>query len=192
MIRRPPRSTLFPYTTLFRSDLDRQAVRVPAGHAGHAVAQHRVEAADQVLDGAREDVVDAGAAVGGGWSLEEDERRAVALSFLGAREQPLVLPRGQQLFFQRIHRQGGVEDLVGHQLSRAQTPRTTVVRCGSAASATAMIRSTDAASSASGRQRAVMMDNPSTRIPAGTAAVTSGTVLMPTTSAPRPRRTRDS
>src|SRR3712207_8104224 len=26
MIRRPPRSTLFPYTTLFRSDLDRLAL----------------------------------------------------------------------------------------------------------------------------------------------------------------------
>src|SRR5258708_26284226 len=25
MIRRPPRSTLFPYTTLFRSDIERQA-----------------------------------------------------------------------------------------------------------------------------------------------------------------------
>src|SRR3712207_7275066 len=46
MIRRPPRSTLFPYTTLFRSDLDvdgravglgepgqRQAVRVDRGVA---------------------------------------------------------------------------------------------------------------------------------------------------------------
>src|SRR2546422_7589565 len=31
MIRRPPRSTLFPYTTLFRSELDR---------AGVAAAQH--------------------------------------------------------------------------------------------------------------------------------------------------------
>src|SRR5256885_4099941 len=27
MIRRPPRSTLFPYTTLFRSDLDRGGAR---------------------------------------------------------------------------------------------------------------------------------------------------------------------
>src|SRR5258708_28334112 len=27
MIRRPPRSTLFPYTTLFRSFMERQAVR---------------------------------------------------------------------------------------------------------------------------------------------------------------------
>src|SRR5256885_10539375 len=31
MIRRPPRSTLFPYTTLFRSDGDRRA---PAGDQG--------------------------------------------------------------------------------------------------------------------------------------------------------------
>src|SRR5256885_9480967 len=35
MIRRPPRSTLFPYTTLFRSDADlrlaRQGAPVPAG-----------------------------------------------------------------------------------------------------------------------------------------------------------------
>src|SRR2546422_11343369 len=33
MIRRPPRSTLFPYTTLFRSELDPKnfAMRTPAG-----------------------------------------------------------------------------------------------------------------------------------------------------------------
>src|SRR3712207_7035847 len=32
MIRRPPRSTLFPYTTLFRSnDADRVAIRLAAG-----------------------------------------------------------------------------------------------------------------------------------------------------------------
>src|SRR5258708_10390767 len=30
MIRRPPRSTLFPYTTLFRSDVDLRSVRRPA------------------------------------------------------------------------------------------------------------------------------------------------------------------
>src|SRR5260370_28807752 len=33
MIRRPPRSTLFPYTTLFRSRLDRRSVG-PAGRPG--------------------------------------------------------------------------------------------------------------------------------------------------------------
>src|ERR1044071_9260281 len=36
MIRRPPRSTLFPYTTLFRSDALDPLLRVGAGDAGHA------------------------------------------------------------------------------------------------------------------------------------------------------------
>src|SRR2546430_10570574 len=41
MIRRPPRSTLFPYTTLFRSRGDRRAAGAGpgAGPAGTAVAQ---------------------------------------------------------------------------------------------------------------------------------------------------------
>src|SRR2546422_2233094 len=34
MIRRPPRSTLFPYTTLFRSDVD------AARHHAHALGTH--------------------------------------------------------------------------------------------------------------------------------------------------------
>src|SRR2546430_9878377 len=46
MIRRPPRSTLFPYTTLFRSDLrlrlvgadeEEPRVRQPIGHRRHRV-----------------------------------------------------------------------------------------------------------------------------------------------------------
>src|SRR5260221_10354044 len=36
MIRRPPRSTLFPYTTLFRS-------RIAVGHGHLAVADHLIE-----------------------------------------------------------------------------------------------------------------------------------------------------
>src|SRR2546425_7829379 len=36
MIRRPPRSTLFPYTTLFRSDAaSRHALRLAGQHDGH-------------------------------------------------------------------------------------------------------------------------------------------------------------
>src|SRR5256885_12968584 len=35
MIRRPPRSTLFPYTTLFRSLLDGLHARPQAGEAAH-------------------------------------------------------------------------------------------------------------------------------------------------------------
>src|SRR2546430_4322663 len=53
MIRRPPRSTLFPYTTLFRSHVDGvrrpvpdecRAVRRAARRAGQAPAQRRVAA----------------------------------------------------------------------------------------------------------------------------------------------------
>src|SRR3712207_7996948 len=54
MIRRPPRSTLFPYTTLFRSPGDdvgrRMAERLPE-HA--QVVRHEVR-----RDGARDDVVE--------------------------------------------------------------------------------------------------------------------------------------
>src|SRR5258708_27368397 len=35
MIRRPPRSTLFPYTTLFRSDVHVGRDREPLEHVGH-------------------------------------------------------------------------------------------------------------------------------------------------------------
>src|SRR5687767_15712610 len=52
MIRRPPRSTLFPYTTLFRS------------LAGDLVAAHGPEARVDVLEDAREDVVGSRPAVG--------------------------------------------------------------------------------------------------------------------------------
>src|SRR2546430_11481488 len=54
MIRRPPRSTLFPYTTLFRSPrlaLDRQDDRAPAVEpAGRAVVLHVVQHARHVLE----------------------------------------------------------------------------------------------------------------------------------------------
>src|SRR2546425_3793948 len=36
MIRRPPRSTLFPYTTLFRSRIRRPAEGPVSGYPGHA------------------------------------------------------------------------------------------------------------------------------------------------------------
>src|SRR3712207_9412004 len=39
MIRRPPRSTLFPYTTLFRSGMARAGVMVDT--TGNVVGQHR-------------------------------------------------------------------------------------------------------------------------------------------------------
>src|SRR2546426_7177975 len=48
MIRRPPRSTLFPYTTLFRSPLERRATAVPHPRVlrgeveGVVVTRHRL------------------------------------------------------------------------------------------------------------------------------------------------------
>src|SRR3712207_7747485 len=51
MIRRPPRSTLFPYTTLFRSELDVVAPlqRLRVGHADRA-GQRRVAAVRAARD----------------------------------------------------------------------------------------------------------------------------------------------
>src|SRR2546428_7337432 len=40
MIRRPPRSTLFPYTTLFRSELEAHAMGVDDLYVPHSVLQH--------------------------------------------------------------------------------------------------------------------------------------------------------
>src|SRR5256885_13978339 len=39
MIRRPPRSTLFPYTTLFRSQMQRHVEQAEAAHAAGQVAE---------------------------------------------------------------------------------------------------------------------------------------------------------
>src|SRR2546429_6003086 len=41
MIRRPPRSTLFPYTTLFRSHCDRREVREVRQAHGHSPGAER-------------------------------------------------------------------------------------------------------------------------------------------------------
>src|SRR3712207_7210552 len=48
MIRRPPRSTLFPYTTLFRSVPDEHDLDLPVASAQEDVEQH-VEPLGQVL-----------------------------------------------------------------------------------------------------------------------------------------------
>src|SRR5690349_22428036 len=47
MIRRPPRSTLFPYTTLFRSDPDRAGREVLLGLRGRAAAGAEAQRQDR-------------------------------------------------------------------------------------------------------------------------------------------------
>src|SRR5258708_29820145 len=61
MIRRPPRSTLFPYTTLFRSELLRQWIDLPAAtmelvvqvrpgrHAGRDRKSTRLNSSHQII-----------------------------------------------------------------------------------------------------------------------------------------------
>src|SRR2546430_10430737 len=50
MIRRPPRSTLFPYTTLFRSFEVGDEDRARAGSHGRAVCDDRVDGLAPALD----------------------------------------------------------------------------------------------------------------------------------------------
>ncbi len=132
-------------------DLDGEAVRVPPGDARHPLSQHGVVAAHHVLDGAREHVVDAGAPVSGGRPLEEDEGGPVAGGVLRLLEQPLVLPRREQLLLEPVRRQLRVERREGHQFRRSSTPRTSALSRGSAVRATAMMRSSETGASASGR-----------------------------------------
>src|SRR3712207_7540376 len=62
MIRRPPRSTLFPYTTLFRSHVDRQVADLEAlGRLGVVLADPCADARDQLLGLERLDDVVVGA-----------------------------------------------------------------------------------------------------------------------------------
>src|SRR3712207_9264880 len=94
MIRRPPRSTLFPYTTLFRSELatlvvadvarrrtDQAANGVPLHVLGHIQTDHGVLVAEEVLgEGAGElGLSDARGA-------EEDERPGRPVRVLDAGE----------------------------------------------------------------------------------------------------------
>ena len=62
---------------LFDLELDGQAVAVPAALAGYGVAPHGLEPRVEVLEHPGPHVVEARAAVGGGWTLVEDPRLAV-------------------------------------------------------------------------------------------------------------------
>src|SRR5256885_8424360 len=60
MIRRPPRSTLFPYTTLFRSVARKGAMRT----LGAGVTTVRDLGADQYMDIAMRDLINRGEMIG--------------------------------------------------------------------------------------------------------------------------------
>src|SRR5207249_12175768 len=50
MMRRPPRSTLFPYTTLFRSLLRHPTVHLERPHRGHDDGRFGIEASGSTFD----------------------------------------------------------------------------------------------------------------------------------------------
>src|SRR2546430_10046480 len=54
MIRRPPRSTLFPYTTLFRSRSAARALRARGVAGGEPALPSAVESGPQVLEARRQ------------------------------------------------------------------------------------------------------------------------------------------
>src|SRR5205085_4370970 len=120
--------------------------------------------------GPREHVMNAGAPVRSWWTFKEYESRPVGMRVERLLEEALILPAREQLALDVISGTIGRERLVsrggGRSHTRSSTPRTSAVRFGSALFATAMMRSTVAGSSASGRQRSVIIDRPSTRIPA--------------------------
>src|SRR2546422_10475883 len=64
MIRRPPRSTLFPYTTLFRSRIDSAALFRAAGRPdkGDAQAGPNIEAFETELRAQESNITEAGEA----------------------------------------------------------------------------------------------------------------------------------
>ena len=94
---------------LLDRQLDREAVAVPAGLAGHVVAAHGAEAGEDVLEDARLDVVGAGHAVGGGRALVEHPLGA-ALGLLQALGEDLLLaPEVEHGVLER-----GQVDLGGH------------------------------------------------------------------------------
>ena len=98
---------------LLHLQLHRQPVAVPAGLAVDLTAAHGLEAREDVLEHAREHVVGARAAVGGGRSLVEDERlRALAAAHrlgedvaLAPALEHLLLERGEGL--RRVYRAVG-------------------------------------------------------------------------------------
>ncbi len=83
-------------------DFDGQAVGVPTCLAENAAAAHGLVAADGVLEGAGQDMVDAGEAVGGGRTLVEDEGLPLGPSLQGGGQQVVLLPALEDLPFDAV------------------------------------------------------------------------------------------
>src|SRR3712207_3325102 len=56
MIRRPPRSTLFPYTTLFRSSLGKKITEELLKEYGYDISKNYIDCGDEIFDKERQKV----------------------------------------------------------------------------------------------------------------------------------------
>ena len=92
--------------------LDRQPVAVPAALALDVVPLHRLVARKDVLEDAREHVMRARAAVGGGRPLVEDERRRPLAATHRLGEHVALAPARQHLLFEGGERLRGVHRAV--------------------------------------------------------------------------------
>ena len=101
---------------LLHLDLDGQAVGVPAGLAGHAVAAHGLVAGEEVLEHARHDVVHARATVGRGRALVEDEKVVGGALLDAAAEDVALAPEAQDAGFEGGEIDGGIDGIeeLGH------------------------------------------------------------------------------
>src|SRR3712207_3533764 len=88
MIRRPPRSTLFPYTTLFRSNHNLEAAR---SYFPHVVTTHTWEERRRTLELVRERGMEVccGCIIGVGETLEQRAELAAQLAEIEPHEVPM-------------------------------------------------------------------------------------------------------
>ncbi len=95
---------------LFNLQLDRQAVRVPAGLAGDRLALHRLIARNQILDGARLDMADVRLAVGRGRAVVERKDVAALAQINGFLKDLILLPEFEHFLFtaEKIQRRGNL------------------------------------------------------------------------------------
>src|SRR3712207_8559698 len=81
MIRRPPRSTLFPYTTLFRSVVLPRPVEVPVGKRPRAAAVQLHDGPERPPGGQPcEHLADARQLVGAGQRMPAEDRKSTRLN----------------------------------------------------------------------------------------------------------------
>ncbi len=95
-------------------DLHRQAVAVPPRLPGDVLAPHRVETGVDVLEEPGPDVVDAGAAVGGGRTLVEDPFRRALASPQRLGEHVVRAPAAEDAVFERDEVEPRIDGVEGH------------------------------------------------------------------------------